>query len=166
MDDGVKHICVVLSLMVVSSLATYFISRHIWQKEADLARVEVKVDTLFIRDTILQNNPVFVEKRIVDSIRIVDTISQTDTQYIYLPREVRRYEDKHYQCEVSGYEPNLDWIEVYPETKYITKEVKVKPKPKRWGLGVSVGYGAVLNGKSVRLSPYVGISLQYNLIMW
>lgn len=36
------------------------------------------------------------------------------------------------------------------------------PDPKRWGIGVTAGYGITKSS----LSPYVGIGISYNLIQW
>ena len=44
---------------------------------------------------------------------------------------------------------NLDYIEVYRRTEYITKTIT----PRRWGIGVIAGYGIGKHG----LSPYVGL---------
>lgn len=39
-----------------------------------------------------------------------------------------------------------------------------KPKPKRFGLGFSVGYGIGVHQNTVYTSPFIGASLNYNLI--
>lgn len=39
-----------------------------------------------------------------------------------------------------------------------------KQKTKRWGLGISTGYGFSIRSKE--LSPYIGVSLNYNLIQF
>lgn len=57
----------------------------------------------------------------------------------------------------------LDLIEVYPRTEYQIQTVKTKP---RWGLGIQAGYGCTLTGTQVRLSPYIGVGVQYNLLTW
>lgn len=40
----------------------------------------------------------------------------------------------------------------------------VIPKKKRIGIGASIGYGLQFNSNSVSLSPYIGISANYNLL--
>lgn len=40
----------------------------------------------------------------------------------------------------------------------------IKQKPKRIGIGFSVGYGFGLNGNAVRITPFVGASVNYNIL--
>ena len=75
------------------------------------------------------------------------------------------YEDSLYRAWVSGYRPKLDSIEVYPKTIYQTvtndiyHPVVVKPKKKRWGLGLQAGYG-------YPGGFYVGAGVSYDLRQW
>lgn len=82
-----------------------------------------------------------------------DTLS--DTIKIYIPIEQKEYKGKDYHAWVSGYNAALDSIQIFPETHYIT----VKEKARRWGLGVSAGYGLSNKG----LSPYVGVGVYYRI---
>lgn len=125
----------------------------------------VRTDTLVVHDTIHHERPVYITQRIVDSIYVpvslIDTLRIHDTTTIVLPRMQREYRDTLYHAWVSGYDPALDSIDVFAETKYITTTVQ-KP-PKHWHIGVSAGYGAALHDKMVFLSPYVGIGLTYSI---
>lgn len=130
--------------------------------------VTERVDTLLIRDTITQIRPVFTEIRTIDTIKVAyyaDTLHIRDTIYTLIPIEQRVYEDSTYRAVISGYRPSLDSIQVYRQQVTIDhfREVTKKVKP-RWGIGVQVGAGATLQGQQVRLSPYVGVGIQYNLI--
>lgn len=127
----------------------------------------VQVDTLRIRDTLLIERPVPVEVRVVDTmlVALTDTIRLSDTVYLRLPREIKQYEDSLFRAQVSGYRPALDWIEVYPQTVYLTKVVKTQDV-RRWGVGLQAGYGAYAAGGQVRLSPYVGVGISYDLLRW
>lgn len=73
-------------------------------------------------------------------------------------------DDTTYTAWVSGVVPSLDSIRVYSRTKYVDRTVysTIKPKPKRWGIGFSAGYGFSDKG----VVPYIGLSLNYNLINW
>lgn len=127
----------------------------------------VQVDTLRIRDTVLIERPVPVEVRMVDTmlVAVADTIRLSDTVYLRLPREIKQYEDSLFRAQVSGYRPELDWIEVYPQTVYLTKVVKT-PSVRRWGLGLQAGYGAYVAAGQVRLAPYLGVGVSYSILRW
>ena len=57
--------------------------------------------------------------------------------YVPLPITSKEYKTDDYRLSISGYKPNLDYIEVYRKTEYITKTIS----PRRWGIGVMAGYG-------------------------
>ncbi|MEG2121065.1 MAG: hypothetical protein RRZ64_03290, partial [Rikenellaceae bacterium] len=60
---------------------------------------------------------------------------------------------------VSGYRAVLDSVTLFNRTVY--KDVTIpKARPKRWGIGLQVGYGIGTNG----LQPYLGVGLSYNVI--
>lgn len=131
--------------------------------------VETQVDTLVIRDTITRETPRFTHMYVRDSIYItvLDTLKQIDT--VWLPREVKIYEDERYRAEVSGYRPSLDRIDIYTQDRVVTQEVVKTVKQKtRWGVGISAGYGVAINttDQTFKPSPYIGIGIHYNLISW
>ena len=66
---------------------------------------------------------------------------------------------------VSG-RPQLDSIQIYQRTEFITKEIKTVTKPKRWGLGLQAGYGVSLHKGQIQPGPYIGVGLYYSLINW
>lgn len=127
-------------------------------------RVEiVQQDTITIVkiDTILFPKPIPYKVEIVRN----DTIYINDTIYVALPIETKEYQAEEYYAKVSGYKPNLDYIEVFQKEtiKYINTTEKVYSKPKKWGVGVQLGAGIVI-GDKVQLKPYLGLGLSYNII--
>ena len=66
---------------------------------------------------------------------------------------------------VSG-RPQLDSIQIYQRTEFITKEIKTNTKPKRWGIGLQAGYGVSLHEGQIQPGPYIGVGLYYSLINW
>lgn len=118
----------------------------------------------------------------VTSIHVVAKVD-VDTQYILFPqpylawidssdtihasdtcchlREYKEYQDSNYYAKVSGVAPRLDEIRVYPKTvtQYVYRNRIVSNKQKRWGLGLSAGYGLGRNG----LSPVLALTVNYNL---
>lgn len=104
-------------------------------------------DTIYKRDTLLIDRPVVVEKwrdkPVLVPVR--DTIRVTDSLYIAMPTEVKKYAGEDYEAQVSGVQPSLDWVKVFPATQTITQYV-VKEAP-RWSLGVTAGPGVIYDGK-------------------
>lgn len=127
----------------------------------------VQTDTLRIRDTLFVETPVPVEVRVVDTmlVAVTDTVHLNDTVYLSLSRKTKVYEDSTYRAQVSGYRANLDWVEVYPQTVYVTKNVITKDIS-RWGIGLQAGYGAYAAGGQVRLAPYLGVGISYDILRW
>lgn len=123
----------------------------------------IKVDTLVIRDTFKVTEPIYVTKRVVDSIPypVTDTLRLRDTLYVILEREQIRWEDSLAVVYASGVMPRVDSVIHHTESLIITKEIPVIKKT-RWGLGVQAGMGAGNGG----LTPYVGVGVSYNLLSW
>lgn len=91
-----------------------------------------------------------------------DTIHASDT-CCHL-REYREYQDSNYYAKVSGVQPRLDELRIYPKTVYETQYIyrDIVGKPKRWGIGLSAGYGVGRYG----LSPVLAVTVNYNLWNW
>jgi hypothetical protein len=91
-----------------------------------------------------------------------DTIHVSDTCWHL--REYKEYRDSSYYAKVSGVAPRLDEIWVYPRTIYQTEYIyrDITQKPKRWGIGLSAGYGIGRNG----LSPVLAVTINYNLFQF
>lgn len=83
-----------------------------------------------------------------DSVRVIVPITQ------------KNYETDEYKAWVSGYEPNLDSIFVFPKTTVI-HERSYKP-PNKWHIGITGGYG--YGFKSKQAEPYIGIGITYSII--
>ena len=132
--------------------------------------IEHKADTVRIRDTIHIPRPVYITSKIIDTMTVLvqatDTLWLHDTLYINLPREQRTYTDTTYTAWISGYRPQLDSIQIYQRTEYITKEIKTVTKPKRWGIGLQAGYGVSLHKGQVFPAPYIGVGLSYSIFSW
>lgn len=124
----------------------------------------VNGDTIRVRDTIVDIvlMPVKETLKRTDTVYlpiIVDTttdrIVEGDSVPVIIPITSKEYKTDNYRAIVSGYKPSLDFMEVYGEKEIIT----LKPKQKRWGLGLQVGYG-------YPGGLYVGGGVSYNLFMW
>lgn len=148
----------------VSFLIGYTIGRCCHRK-LPTEPIKTKVDTLVIRDTITQIQPVSVEKRVIykQLVMVTDTLSLHDTLYVYLDREQVVWQDSLSVVYASGILPQVDSVKHFRESRIITIENTIPVKIRsRWGLGVQAGMGAGKNG----LTPYVGVGVSYNLISW
>ena len=118
----------------------------------------VRIDP--VRDTLLV--PKYVQVERFDTIR--DTV---DGNPIYLPVPISSYpftDDSTYLIDMEGYNVKARSIEVYPRTitQTVIERIEVPAKPKRWGIGVSAGGALTPHG----VQPYIGVEVQYNLILW
>ena len=111
--------------------------------------------------------PVFTRVYVRDSIYVTvrDTLHRTDT--VWLPREVKVYEDERYRAEVSGYQPNLDRIDIFVKDRIVTQDktqvVTVK-RNARWGIGLQAGYGATYYDGGIHTFPYIGVGVSWNIL--
>ena len=153
-------LCVILLMFSIGILME---QKH--RQKTPVEPTEIKVDTLVVRDTIMQYKPIFVDKIKVDSvlIPIKDTIVIRDSVYIYMDREKITWRDSLCEVYASGIMASVDSVRHFQEYKYITIETQVPVKVKsHWGLGVNAGYGVGKGG----FTPYIGVGISYNLLSW
>lgn len=117
----------------------------VWRDRVKVVRLPGKRDTVWLAAE--DNEP-------MDSIDVEVPISR----YV-------AHRDSLYHIEATGYDVEFEKIQVYPKTVTVTSTVE-KLKTTRWGLGIQAGYGATLQDKTVRLTPYVGVGISYNLVSW
>ena len=117
-------------------------------------------DTVIVRDTLRDSIPYPVVETVIQEIPelipfYITLAGDTVREGIYVPVDItqKEYESENYRAWVSGYRPSLDSLWVYPERIYI------KEKARRWGIGVSAGYGIGKGG----LSPYIGVGVYYRI---
>ena len=87
--------------------------------------------------------------------------ADTDTAAVIIPITSRTYSTPEFTATVSGYQPSLDSITIHaPRTIITNNPPSVKSKP--WGIGIAAGIGAGRGG----ITPFIGITLQYSLIIF
>ena len=82
-----------------------------------------------------------------------------DSAAVAIPITQKRYEGNDYRAYISGYEPRLDSIFVYPKTS-VVHERSYKP-PNKWHIGITGGFGYGL--RSNRAEPSIGIGITYSI---
>ena len=173
-DDTIQYflkiITLVLGILLLFNIVNaigYFVNEH---RNAHPSEMKVKVDTLFVYDTIFIEKPVIKKVETIDTLLLpvptTDTLMLHDTVLIHLPIEQRQYSDPRYTAWVSGYRPQLDSIQIYQRSEYITKEVNAITKSKRWGIGLQAGYGVALHNGQLFPAPYIGVGLSYSIFSW
>lgn len=144
---------ILVVLLAVACVAAWFRPPELLPAEI---KTETKIKTVVKVDTVLISAPMtpILVFRLTDTIRIGDTVVQREQAY---------YEDSLYRAWVSGYRLRLDSLMVFPRTVYqtVTNDIyhTIKPKKKRWGLGLQAGYG-------YPDGAYVGIGVSYDIFQW
>ena len=146
-----------IAVLVFASLLLFkFCSRHREGTGAPSDTIFIfHTDTSYVRDTVFIYYPRPVSVLVSDTLIVRDTV---------LLKEHKFYKDSLYEAWVSGYEPSLDSICVFPVTKTITNtitntviETKEVKKKTPFGIGIQAGYG-------YPHGAYVGIGISYNFI--
>lgn len=147
-----------IALCIISFISGYdYASKH-------CTNAVTRTDTIIKRDTVTLIpdtvcDTVQLGERIVKVAVRGDTLYRIDTVAVSLPFVQKQYRDSSYSAWVSGYEPSLDSIKIFPKTTIIRESKVERKKDKRWGV-----YGGVGIGVSDRVTPYVGIGIGYRIL--
>lgn len=146
-----------IACCIISFLGGYdYASKHCYN-------VSTVTDTIVKRDTItaipdtVYRTVALGEKTV--KVVVHDTLCKTDTVTISLPFVQKQYKDSSYSAWISGYEPSLDSIRVFPKTTIIRESKVVRQKDRRWGI-----FGGVGIGVSDRITPCVGVGIGYRIL--
>ena len=155
----IKSILVAAALLVGVWLIGYIIGRNHISSNVE----KVQIDTLVRHDTIRIESPVEIRRiKTTDTLilPITDTLRVRDTVYLVLNRQIKEYRDSLFYARVSGYDPTLDFIEVYPRTMVISKTETTTQNPSPWRYRVTVGldYGIMWEKY---ITPNVGAEIGY-----
>lgn len=165
----IKEVLILLAIFLAIGLVAYYVGKR--EGKISLSKdVEIQVDTMLVRDTIMSYKPIYVEKIKTEKIPVLvektDTMIVHDTLYVYLQKEQITWEDSLSKVWVSGVLPHVDSVEHFVKERIVTKEVVVPVKGKcRWGLSLTTGYG-VHFGNGATAAPFVGVGLSYDLLSW
>lgn len=126
---------------------------------------ETFTDTVTVYDTVTVTQPVLVDSTVIRYRTVLLKVSDTSRVTVYdsvsveIPIESKKYEGKSYTAYVSGYDPRLDSITVYPEIRTVTK---TEIRRDKFGIGVTAGAGVGREG----LTPFIGVGVTYNIFTW
>lgn len=86
-----------------------------------------------------------------------------DSVEVEIPITQKMYETDKYRAYVSGFNPQLDSLILFPQRDVITITSNYpKPKRKRFGISLQLGYGVTL-GRTPQFTPCLSVGLSYNL---
>ena len=124
-------IIVVLAILL-ACIASKISHKNGYKQGYSDALSSIKPDTVWRDTTIYEEKPVpVIEYRdtgrlVYVKIPVKDTTGHADTNVVPLPTLVRQYADTvdhSYELQISGVDPQLDWIKVHQKTAYITVPV-------------------------------------------
>lgn len=151
-----KKFILLLAIMMVGVVAGMWLCRLSYEPERV---VEVQKDTTFLIDTLVIEMPSETKRETIKEsvlVEVRDTMWIHDTCYIALPLEKRTYRRDEFYAEVTGYEPRLTYIEVYPKTVTISETERVKEKKNYLAVGVEAGWC---------VTPSIPIYLEYTRML-
>ena len=152
----------ILAVLATAAICLFVARRCDGTKEPPRERIVSHVDTLYVRDTLTVYKPSKVTRTVKDSVRVIVKETQIDTMhdtvYVYLPQESIVWQDDRCIVYAHGINPQVDSVTHFNSDAVVTRTVTGRPK--RWGIGVSAGYGMSKDG----LSPYIGLGISYNII--
>ena len=141
---------------------------NVWQCSRQVQESTViEHDTVWKDTTIYEPHPTeTVQTDRVVYIRVPvpgpsDTITLHDSIEVPVPIVQKRYDDSLYTAWVSGFEPNLDSIQLYqPEIVTTVTKTIVKPSPLiTFGIQAGAGWGVFYRQPDL----YIGVGGQINL---
>ena len=147
-------------LVVLLLIGCIFLYLHPVKKNTIISDTITYVDTVKYRklipvDSTVIRHEIAVLPRYKDTlIKHYDTV-RYDSVSVIIPITQKVYKEKDYQAWVSGYKPNLDSIHTFIPTTIIHDNTKER----KWGIGISAGYGFTKNG----FSPTVSIGVYCKL---
>lgn len=153
---------IILSIILVF-LTLLFLSTYTWKYEPQIIEKETKIktDTIIIRDTIVVESPIEVERIKVKDKYIQDTVYIENSPTIAdIPIEHAIYQDTNYLAVVSGFQPKLDSLVIYNNNKIINKEITIT-KYKKWNYGITGGLGYGLTSNKIDCWVGVGVTFSF-----
>ena len=150
----VRHVIVVLAFCLLCFMSGYHFRPH--------ESLPPGIDTVIIVDTLRERVPYPVYETVIQEVPepfpvYITLAGDTVREPVIVPIRItqKEYQTDDYHAWVSGYNPALDSIHIFRKTLSVTQ----KQLSRRFGIGITAGYGIGKNG----LSPYVGVGGYYRI---
>lgn len=159
MGKELKIILVLVAAVILSlGWVFFFIERN--RPVETITKIERRVDTIKLRDPV----PVYTNLKSyqffdfpVEKVVYVDSSSHVQVE---IPIEQKTYRDSNYMAIVSGFQPNLDYIETYNNTTTITTTNVVHYRPLvSLGVGATAGWSPITKNWDVIIGVNVTIPI-------
>lgn len=159
MGKELKIILVLVAAVILSlGWVFFFIERN--RPVETITKIERRVDTIKLRDPV----PVYTTLKSyqffdfpVEKVIYVDSSSHVQVE---IPIEQKTYRDSNYMAIVSGFQPNLDYIETYNNTTTITTTNVVHYRPLvSLGVGATAGWSPITKNWDVIIGVNVTIPI-------
>ena len=148
-----KHVIYIIIIFVLIFLNLYQYNKN---NRIEINTVEVR-DTVVIRDTVKFDNPTLIYVKTEPDTLYIESIDST----VIMNKETKVYRDSTYEAQISGFQPHLDHIKVFPKTTYITTEkVSYVKEKRRFTHGIQAGIGPAIPNK--KPDVFVGYGFQYS----
>lgn len=149
-----KHVIYIIIIIILIILNLYQYNHN---NRIEINTVETRRDTVVIRDTVKFDNPTLIYVKTEPDTLYIESIDST----VVMNKETKVYRDSTYEAQISGFQPHLDHIKVFPNTTYITTEkTSYIEKKKHFNHGIQIGVGfGVINRKP---DIFVGYGFQYS----
>lgn len=161
-----KKTILIFLLLLGVSLATNII--QYMDNRNQVPTIVERTDTIYSCDTITRVEPQRYEvvKREVryEELPVYRdvVVHDTDSVLIEVGYESKVFsEDSLYRLQVTGHNATLDWIQVFPKTMTVTKEVTVTRKTRNHfnvTMGVGGGYGILTKKPDLFVGGVIGYS--------
>lgn len=149
-----KHVIYIIIIFILIFLNLYQYNKN---NRIEINTVETRRDTVVIMDTVRFDNPTLIYVKTEPDTLYIESIDST----VVMNKETKVYRDSTYEAQISGFQPHLDHIKVFPKTTYITTEKVSYVKDKRrftHGIQAGIGFG-VINRKP---DVFIGYGVQIN----
>lgn len=129
-------------------------------KYNQLATATITQDTVIVRDTIIIKVPTPKVEEIRTDTVFLPSVKDSTLLPVLMPMERKVYTDSTFKAVISGFQPKLESLSIFPTNTTITEKRVVKSSGNGLKISPSVGVGyGVINRD---LDVYIGVSLQYN----
>ena len=154
--EEMKKIAIYVIIGALLLIVGYILGRS---RKGENDTILVQRDTTFVRDTVVIEKPSEVRKEYVAEkilVPVRDTVWLHDTLFVQLPMQKKFYREDDYYAEVSGYNPSLDYLEIYNKTVYVTKTEREKEKRNYLAIGMDASWC---------IKPSIPIYLEYTRLL-
>lgn len=162
---ALKRIAYIYSIVATALLVWLHIEYREARDSGPTVITETRIDTVYIdkpqpiRQIITRIDTCYLPIVKYDTV----IIRKSDTIAVAIPIEKKEYGDSTYRAIISGYRPNLDYIEIYSQTQKITA-ITLQPvgkSDKFTPFSVHLGAGVAATPKG--LQPAVTLSIGIDL---